>query len=160
MIFNDLNDFKYTLTVHILLSMVIFLIELWSRFKALAMKDLTLPIMILTQPNLQIQKSHQPKTDTPNSTPQHYTAAFSNPAYETNNEPHPSPSSLDGRCELEFCDGDCLPAVENTASLFEPFLMVLSNCNKPAALYNVILPVINRSVFIWCLVCLTDKSNL
>ena len=120
-------------------------------FQASTMKDLTLPIMILTQPNILTQNNQQ---STPNE-PSSNSAAYNNPAYESHDDRNASKTEETG-CLLAFCDGSCHTCSLNVESLFEPFLMILSNCNKPAALYNVILPVINR----WVLCCIALWADM
>lgn len=91
--------------------------------QVIAMKDFTLPIMILTQSNLTVQPpSTQDTSDT--------VAQVS-----TN-------TSKSTKCQLAFCDGICY--LHDIEHLFEPFIMVLKDCNKPTALYNLLLPVIDR----------------
>ena len=120
-------------------------------FQALTMKELTLPIMILTQPNILTQHNQQ---SPPNETGSN-SAAYNNPAYDSHND-HIASRTEETGCLLAFCDGSCHTCSLNVESLFEPFLMILSNCNKPAALYNVILPVINR----WELCCIALWADI
>lgn len=111
------------------------------------MKEFTLPIMLLTQPNLTIH-SDTSAPNHPESTIKS-SHAYSNPAYQHHMEEtttNSAPDNLTSGCDLTFCDGDCRLAPSDVRTLFEPFLMTLVNCNKPLALYNVILPVINRYV--------------
>lgn len=83
-------------------------------------KDLTLPIMILTQSDIEIAKAITSSGEATSSTEK---------------------NSI-GKCQLAFCDGICY--LHDVEHLFEPFIMILKDCNKPTALYNLLLPVIER----------------
>jgi len=49
--------------------------------------------------------------------------------------------SQEAKCTGTFC---CCANDGHVKNLFEPFLVVLSHCNKPTALFDVLLPVVNR----------------
>ncbi|XP_067942795.1 uncharacterized protein KIAA0825-like [Watersipora subatra] len=94
--------------------------------QVITMKNFTLPIMMLTQGNLNVSTLGRTSVTT------------------TVNTSHSSSTSAStsSTCRLAFCDGAC--DLLNVEHLFEPFIMVLLHCNKPSSLYNVLLPVIDR----------------
>ena len=134
------------------------------------MKEFTLPIMILTQGNLMVGSSPRlPSAETNPKSPIADTKSLKSPTADsklshadlqfspadsksatTSQRFFPPDSTEKGscdqsskpKCQMAFCDGTC--NLHNIEHLFEPFIMVLMKCNKPTALYNVLLPVINR----------------
>lgn len=120
--------------------------------QVLLMKDLTLPILILTQPNLNSaltsteSQKPLPTPSTPAQSPTHSTPTRNAaPTTPTRNPPTtPARNPAPDECGLAFCTTAC----QGLTSPLKAFLSVISRCNKPTALFEVLLPIINRSAFL------------
>lgn len=103
--------------------------------QVLTMKEFALPRMLLTQKNLNLPSVQRAST-----------SGYDNLAYDTlRKKTTPSTAAQTyGSCDLAFCSSSC--ELRKITNLFEPFVVVLSVCHPPAALFDVLLPVVERWV--------------